>query len=507
MKEKIAAYLALGLGVSTVAAQAVPAFESAQVSAAHTDSSTANLLAQKLKDYQRLQFLPSFRPAEQLTAVSEPIVVNGVGTFYPSTGRSQGFGVEGFMISKPMNSFYQKNEGNPISRQYIDTVGRLSQGFEKEIKQLMADGKGSYSVSYLNIFDELSKSGKDEWLETVRSTPKSFDWPSDIGKPWGHTSEGPLSGTIEENHVKILDPYPVLKTAYLSNPYWFEQYGLPMAVKDYGTFIATRTQRSVLQLWMVDAPWANKGQVVVANGGEVATESGVIIPLEASKPDAIDNDIVFSIEGGRMVGRRETKVSYYSQFAQAEGIPVRAPASVRPSVLQQSQQTTTLMMRNLHPEVKATLLAYKTAISIFPADRLVNDLPEFQHVTPAAVGSPLENVAGLQLFVQTRADKNMIAVGEKYFINGIPGSAESEIYHELGHGIQQAFTSAQMSEWDGVFNEAFTKGTLYDRFCVQNNPRCSQEFWAAVSVFYFANRDKLRRENPTAFGFAQNIYR
>lgn len=84
-------------------------------------------------------------------------------------------------------------------------------------------------------------------------------------------------------HLALLDLYPQLKAAYFAVDDPFGRYGLPMSVKDYGNVVVVRGQRAVLQQWKVPTPWAAAGQVVVANGGDVAKEAG-LFPEDALRP-------------------------------------------------------------------------------------------------------------------------------------------------------------------------------------------------------------------------------
>ncbi|MDO8689389.1 MAG: hypothetical protein Q7R39_05165 [Dehalococcoidia bacterium] len=50
-----------------------------------------------------------------------------------------------------------------------------------------------------------------------------------------------------------------------------------------GNAFVIRTQRAVFQQWKVDVPWASAGQVTIANGGDIAKETG-LFPQEAVVP-------------------------------------------------------------------------------------------------------------------------------------------------------------------------------------------------------------------------------
>lgn len=199
------------------------------------------------------------------------------GMFYNDTngGASpeQGYFVRGQMWNIYRGAGRENVWGFPVSRQWTDGLGRVSQAFQRGIFQLtiVADGNVQ-QVEFANVFDELSRQGKDSWLEAVRSTPASANWNSDAGLPW----EG-----VVANHLAVLAENPAIRTAFLNNPDWLNQYGLPMGYADFGNVQVLRAQRAVFQQWMEDVPWARKGEVIIALGGDIAKEAGGIIPESA----------------------------------------------------------------------------------------------------------------------------------------------------------------------------------------------------------------------------------
>lgn len=144
-------------------------------------------------------------------------------------------------------------------------------------------------MNIANVFDILSANGFDDYLEVKKQIPPSFDWSSDDGRPF----DG--DGSIVENHFNVVfnvqsddsdamrAARPALRETYLANPHWLLQYGLPMAIKEYGNVIVVRGQRAAFQYWKEDVPWAAAGQVTKVLGGDVYKESG-LIPDDAVVP-------------------------------------------------------------------------------------------------------------------------------------------------------------------------------------------------------------------------------
>lgn len=496
------AYTALGVGAlitpDVVQALSAPAI----VSSATTDINTAQLLKQRDYNYSLL------RTTEQVE--SGEVIPLANGEFHPNDGRTRGFGIEGFSVTEAMNDIYQTEGGKtkwgePVSRQYKLGEG-IYQAFEKGIFQLLPEGKGGgWTVNFVNVFDELGRLGKDNWLESVRQTPISADWSSDQGKNFPE---------IIDNHFKILDVYPQI-TAYIqANPNWLNQYGLPVSVKDYGPWISVRMQRAVIQLLKQDFPYGKQRDIIIANGGSVAKEAGGIIPEEALRPEAIDYDLIIERKIIRDLGngsyevqetrRREVQYpSYYSQFANAEGVAIRAPASVNPQSLKKTSDIVGQMIRNLRPDVKTRLLSQKPAVIIWPANTLINSLPEMREIISTPSYS-LEDLGGMNTQKPYNYNQNISAVGEKYF--AIARGAENVVLHEFGHGVMQVFSPDMSQQWSQIFANAVAGGKLYDRFCVQQLETCSREYWAAVSGLYFTNPDKLLNDNPETYSFTHSIY-
>ncbi|MBI4319185.1 MAG: M1 family metallopeptidase [Chloroflexi bacterium] len=157
--------------------------------------------------------------------------------------------------------------GYPVSRRFA-WDGFVSQAVQKGILQWQPSQR---SVLLVNIFDELSRRGLDGWLASFRQVPQSFDWRSDAGKPWAD---------VVASHLAVLDSNPGIKAQFNSVPNPVNVYGLPMAYADMGNNYTLRAQRVVIQQWKQETPWAQAGQVTVANGGDIGKEAG-LIPAEA----------------------------------------------------------------------------------------------------------------------------------------------------------------------------------------------------------------------------------
>ncbi|MDO8639628.1 MAG: polysaccharide deacetylase family protein [bacterium] len=176
--------------------------------------------------------------------------------------------------------------GYPVSNKYKDELGRVCQVFQKGIFQISVDGQGKMTnIEWMNILDELEKRKVNLAKYLI---PPSLDWQSDRVLSWEHSRFGDKPGTKEANHISIVfgqaPEYPQLKDYFLANPYWLEQYGLPMSVQKYDGVVVVRCQRTVFQLWQDKTFWTTKPkEIVAANSGDLAKEYG-LIPLQAQEP-------------------------------------------------------------------------------------------------------------------------------------------------------------------------------------------------------------------------------
>jgi hypothetical protein len=152
--------------------------------------------------------------------------------------------------------------GYPVSNRFV-YKGFVTQLFQKHALQWRVDeGRALFA----NLFDELTASGMDDWLLTVRSTPRPIQI-DESGWSWEQIVRGRLA---------LLDANAAISSFYHSSPTSIDDFGLPTSrVEDLGPLHAVRTQRAVLQQWKVDVPWARAGEVVIANGGDVAKEAGL----------------------------------------------------------------------------------------------------------------------------------------------------------------------------------------------------------------------------------------
>ena len=204
----------------------------------------------------------------------------GHGHFYTQTnGRKDS--LTGFDVSDddgvPLWTSFQSLGGTdvlgyPVSRRF-EMDGFVVQAFQKAVLQWRPDQK---AFDFLNTFDVLHDRGKDGWLQVYRQTPPPADTAADAGLPFDK---------VMLRHLAILDKAPpALKAQFLADSDWLDHYGLPVALQETQNSVVVRAQRAALQYWKEAVPWAAKGSVTVANGGDLAKEAGVF-PWLAVTPE------------------------------------------------------------------------------------------------------------------------------------------------------------------------------------------------------------------------------
>ncbi|MCS6801088.1 MAG: hypothetical protein NZ773_03990 [Dehalococcoidia bacterium] len=203
------------------------------------------------------------------------------GHFYTQANGRAGAGGTGFSITDndniPFWSEYRRLGGPnalgyPISRRFI-WDGFVSQAMQKVVFQWRPEQN---AVLFVNVFDKMSDAGKDPWLRTVKTVPNPIRL-DETGKSWDEIVRGRLA---------LLDENPAIRARYFAVPGDpIMMNGLPTSkIEDVGNAYVLRAQRVVIQQWKEDVPWARRGEVLVANGGDVAKDAG-LFPEAALQPE------------------------------------------------------------------------------------------------------------------------------------------------------------------------------------------------------------------------------
>jgi hypothetical protein len=210
------------------------------------------------------------------------------GHFYRQANGLGGQGSSGYAITDddgvPFWTRYQRM-GGPQALGYPASNRFTHDGFTVQILQkvVLQWRPQQSAIMFLNVLDLLQQQGKDDWLQSERMTPRQFDTRPDLGQAWN---------AVVRRHMAFLDSNRAIKARYLADPNYMDHYGLPMGYADMGAAFVLRAQRVVFQYWKRDVPWARKGQVTIANGGDLLKEAGLITgpAVEPVAPPVLSHD-------------------------------------------------------------------------------------------------------------------------------------------------------------------------------------------------------------------------
>jgi sortase (surface protein transpeptidase) len=229
--------------------------------------------------------LPDIEAAVPVQAVDAPLELGLLrGRFYAYTGdgaAGMGYTVLDDAVA-PLWLWYRRLGGPPalgypISRRF-EQDGAMQQAFQRGLLVWRSEAE---AAELAPLMDQLSARGCDAWLLSEKSIPLPLDWRTEAGLP---------PEELRARRMAVLEGYPEFLFT-LAQAGAEAVYGLPTSpVIDMGNFYAVRLQRTALQLWKVDVPWARAGDVTVANAGEIAREAGLFpsawLEPEPPPPDA-----------------------------------------------------------------------------------------------------------------------------------------------------------------------------------------------------------------------------
>jgi serine protease Do len=206
-------------------------------------------------------------------------VVNG--RFFTQTGgsaaRDAGYAItdEGGV---PLWSEFQRLGGAgvlgyPVTQRFTWN-GFVVQATQKAVLQWRPDlGR----VVFINLLDEMTEAGMDEWLLSERMIPAPASFPEEKDLPFDQ---------VVQRRLALLDAQPALRVAFFAAPNPLEANGLPVApAVDFGPAVVLRAQRRAFQLWKVATPFARVGDVTVVNAGDLGKEAA-LYPETAMAPEA-----------------------------------------------------------------------------------------------------------------------------------------------------------------------------------------------------------------------------
>lgn len=222
------------------------------------------------------------KAAQDKTAILDWRIANG--HFYTqANGQTPGKNEKGFKVTDDDGIMFNRDfewlggvdvVGYPASRRF-EWQGATTQVFTRLVLQWDPQAKQS---KVANLMDVLSDQGKDDWLLEKHSVPKPLGPGFDKGKNWEK---------VVEDRQRLLLKNQSFENKYFSVSDPMRLFGLPTSeIQDMGSHFAIRTQRTVIQQWKQDTPWADAFHMTLANVGAIAIEAGLFPPeaLVAEEP-------------------------------------------------------------------------------------------------------------------------------------------------------------------------------------------------------------------------------
>jgi hypothetical protein len=118
-----------------------------------------------------------------------------------------------------------------------------------------------------HALDDLSSAGYDDWLRESKGIPAPFD---------PHEEEGLSFEQVKTRRLGFLDANPAVKQRFMAERNWEGLFGLPVSFDETEQAWVLRTQRVAFQQWKIDVPWARKGTITIAHGGDLVKEAGLL---------------------------------------------------------------------------------------------------------------------------------------------------------------------------------------------------------------------------------------
>lgn len=153
-----------------------------------------------------------------------------------------------------------------------------------------------------------------------------------------------------------------------------------------------------------------------------------------------------------------TPVPYYTQFADVDGIKIKASADVDPEAVAVAADIVRLMMAH-RPDIAQRMADAGASLAIVPKDRYITEIPELSYLQGRndPNGNPYDSfrvrgAGGIRGQTTTvTSEENLLGLNE----DNTRFWAEDITVHEWAHAIENlGFDGATRGEWRELFNRA-----------------------------------------------------
>lgn len=201
---------------------------------------------------------------------------------------------------------------------------------------------------------------------------------------------------------------------------------------------------------------------------------------------------------------------YYTRQTTADGIVIKASATVNPKALREAKSIVELMLK--HSPDLATRMAEKHAeLAIVPKDAVLSTLPEYAQYSGRndANGNGYDTMkirggGGIPSQpVTATSEENLLRLpGDVFF-------AEDITCHEFGHAVMNlGFTDDQREKWHAIYEAAKSRNLFPGTYATTN----ADEYWAELSQSYFGVNNEIntpetiKKADPAAYHVLVEVY-
>ena len=187
---------------------------------------------------------------------------------------------------------------------------------------------------------------------------------------------------------------------------------------------------------------------------------------------------------------------YYTQFMSANGVTVKADATVDPAAVEAGADMVVAMLSG-RQDIPRCMVRARAELAIIPRDQLATSLPEFAYLAGTedftGRGRDTYEIRGLGAVrgqpVSSAGEEQVLGLfGPQHPYYPYRGLVA---VHEFAHGIQNlCFTQDDHEQWNELYAEAVNAGIYPDTHMMAN----VDEFFAVFSTGYFEVTDQVGRD-------------
>jgi hypothetical protein len=207
------------------------------------------------------------------------------------------------------------------------------------------------------------------------------------------------------------------------------------------------------------------------------------------------------------------EVGFFSKRLDYHGIPIKAHADVADEALRVARTRLEMMLQHC-PRVVENLVASGAELHIIGKNQQTSDLPEHRHLKDKRFDGELtvdQRSRGLGGLYASCGEENLLHLpGDRY-------AGRDICVHEFAHTIRTyGLSEDARRQLDYQYRRSLSKGLWKGAYAASND----DEFFAEISMWYFGThgdttaltpkpapgREGLRRYDPEAFGFVDDLY-